>query len=76
MLRGALMSPEFIKEDRNKTHELVAQLDLLSTADLHGINLAKTLRDGQKITLNPNQKQSISGLRNIATYNSYGITRD
>jgi competence protein ComEA len=49
---GALKSPGvYTVAPGTKCHELLAKLDLLDTANIQHLNLAKPLRDGQKITI-------------------------
>lgn len=49
---GALKSPGvYTVAPGTKCHELLAKLDLFDTATIEHLNLAKPLRDGQKITI-------------------------
>ena len=67
---GALNQPGVYKVSiGTKLHELLNHVSLWPNADLEKINLAQTLRDGQRIVINvrPEQQDSIINI-NLATY--------
>jgi len=63
---GALNQPGVYKVAiGTKLHDLLDQLMLWPNADLNQLNLAQTLRDGQKITIKATKHQTNDGIVNI-----------
>ncbi len=63
---GALNQPGVYKVAiGTKLHELLDQIMLWPNADLNQLNLAQTLRDGQKITIKATKNQNNDGIVNI-----------
>ena len=64
---GALESPGvYTVKPGTKLIDLLPQLDLLDSATTHHLNLAKTLRDGQKISIKESPQAPVINI-NLAT---------
>tara|TARA_A100001015_G_C15040404_1_gene739212 strand:+ start:4377 stop:4889 length:513 start_codon:yes stop_codon:yes gene_type:complete len=68
-ISGALESPGVYKlKPGTKVHQLLNRLDLWPNADIQSLNLAKTLRDGQKIKIKVRQTNHRSINLNMASH--------